>query len=103
MKPLLLLFILILSFSCSKNKITETEQITAYYEGFKNSDFSQIKCTLSDSLISISGDYRMAYSREDFKEKFKWDSVFKPEYTLVSVETNGEYPIATVTMNSPKL
>src|SRR6056297_1769153 len=102
MKPLLLLFILILSFSCSKNKITETEQITAYYQGFKNSDFNQIKNTLSDSLISISGDYNMPYSRESFYEKFKWDSVFKPKYTLVSIETDGAHPIATVTMNSPK-
>jgi hypothetical protein len=62
-----------------------------------------IKSTLSDSRISIAGDYRMAYSRETFYEKFKWDSVFKPVYTLVSIESDGEHPIATVIMRSPKL
>lgn len=103
MKYLLLLSILILSVGCADKASTPVEQITAYYDGFKKSDFSQIKNTLSDSLVSISGDYRMAYSREGFYEKFKWDSVFKPEYTLDSIETNGEHPIATVTMNSPKL
>jgi hypothetical protein len=45
----------------------------------------------------------MAYSRETFYEKFKWDPVFKPVYTLVSIESDGEHPIATVTMRSPKL
>lgn len=45
----------------------------------------------------------MAYSRETFYEKFKWDSVFTPVYKLVSIESDGEHPIATVTMRSPKL
>jgi hypothetical protein len=45
----------------------------------------------------------MAYSREAFYEKFKWDSVFKPVYTLVSIESDGEHPIAAVIMRSPKL
>lgn len=103
MKHLLLLFILILCVSCSEKTSTEAEQITAYYQGFKNSDFNQIKNTLSDSLISIAGDYRMAYSREGFYEKFKWDSVFKPQYKLVSINEEGEHPIATVTIDSPKL
>ena len=103
MNRLLLLCVLILSVSCTENKRTQSEQITSYYEGFKNSDFNQIKSTLSDSLISISGDYRMSYSRKSYYEKFRWDSVFKPEYELVSIETNAETPIVTVTMNSPKL
>jgi len=98
-----LLFILILCLGCAQKTKTPSEQIMTYYEGFEKSNFRQIKSTLSDSLISISGDYVMPYSQESYYEKFKWDSVFKPEYTLVSVETNGEYPIATVTMNSPKL
>lgn len=103
MKHLLLLSILILCIGCAEKKNIETEQITAYYEGFANSDYSQVKSTLSDSLISIAGDYTMRYSRESFYEKFKWDSVFKPQYKLLSIENKGEHPIATVTMNSPKL
>ena len=103
MKHLLLLSILVLGIRCSKKTSTEAEQITAYYEGFKNSDYSQVKRTLSDSLISVAGDYTMPYSRESFYEKFKWDSVFKPQYKLVSIDEEGEHPIATVTVNSHKL
>ncbi|MFD0797917.1 hypothetical protein ACFQZJ_10625 [Maribacter chungangensis] len=103
MKHLLLLSVLILYLGCSKNPSTEAAQIRAYYEGFKQSDYSKVKSTLSDSLISVAGDFTMRYSRESFYEKFKWDSVFRPQYTLVSINEEGENPIATVTMNSPKL
>lgn len=103
MKHVLLPFTLILCMGCAEKTSTPTEQITAYYLGFQNSDYTQIKRTLSDSLISIEGDYRMAYSRESFYEKFKWDSVFTPDYTLVSIENLDEKTVATVTMRSPKL
>jgi hypothetical protein len=103
MKYLLLFSILILSTGCAEKTSTPNEQITTYYDGFANSDYSQVKSTLSDSLISIEGDYRMAYSRETFYEKFKWDSVFKPVYTLVSIENLEEQIVATVAMSSPKL
>jgi len=103
MKNILFLFILIIATGCAEKTSTPSDQIKAYYEGFKNSDYSQIKSTLSDSLISIEGDYRMAYSRESFYEKFKWDSVFRPEYKLVGIEDQNGHPIATVTINSPKL
>ncbi len=102
MKNILFLFILIVGAGCTEKRSTPSEQITAYYEGFENSDFSQIKRTLSDSLISIEGDFKMAYSRESYYEKFKWDSVFRPVYTLVSIENEDEQPIVTVTMNSLK-
>lgn len=103
MKQYSLLIILILGISCAEKTRTPSEQITTYYQGFKNSDYTLVKSTLSDSLINISGDYRMPYSQESYYEKFKWDSVFKPEYELVSIERKAEHPIATVTMNSPKL
>lgn len=51
----------------------------------------------------MEGDYTMGYSRESFYEKFKWDSIFKPVYKLVSINEKGKHPIVTVTMNSPKL
>lgn len=103
MKYILLLSVVMLGMGCAENPRTQSEQITAYYEGFRNSDFELVKSTLSDSLISISGDYVMPYSRDSFYEKFKWDSVFRPEYELVAIDEKGAFPIATVTMKSPKL
>lgn len=103
MKYIFLLSIVLLGMSCAEKSRTQKEQITRYYEGFKTSDFELVKSTLSDSLISIAGDYVMPYSRDSFYEKFKWDSVFRPKYELVSIDEKGAFPIATVTMNSPKL
>lgn len=76
MNKILLIFILIVS--CSELKSTQSEQIIAYYNGFKNSDYSQLKKTLSDSLTIIEGDYIMGFTPESFYKQFKWDSIFKP-------------------------
>src|SRR5690606_10727352 len=100
MRKILFIFILIIIASCAEKKSTESEQITAYYNGFKNSDYSQIKQTLSDSLTIIEGDYIMGFTRESFYKQFKWDSVFKPVYKLVSLENENEQFVATVSVNS---
>ncbi|MGE5943307.1 MAG: hypothetical protein ACM31G_03100 [Flavobacteriales bacterium] len=66
MRKILFVFILILIASCIEIKSTESEQIAAYYKGFKNSDYSQIKKTLSDSLTIVEGDYIMGFTPESF-------------------------------------
>lgn len=45
----------------------------------------------------------MAYSRENFYKKFKWDSVFQPIYKLVNIDKQGEQAVVTVTVDSTKL
>jgi len=103
MKRILLILLVLVISSCTEKNSTPSEQITKYFEGFKNSDYSQIKKTIADSVITIEGDYTMAFSRESYYEKFKWDSVFKPTYTLVKIENQGEQAIATVSLSSIKL
>lgn len=103
MKNIAFLFILIVGIGCTEKNNTPSNQITAYYKGFKNGDYNQIKRTLSDSLVTTEGDYIMAFSRESYYEKFKWDSVFKPIYKLISIENLEEQAIVTVRVNSPKL
>lgn len=100
MKKILFISILVLIASCTERKSTESEQIIEYYKGFKNSDYSQIKETLSDSITIIGGDYIMGFTSESFYNQFKWDSVFKPEYTLVSIVNENEQVIATVSVSS---
>lgn len=102
MKKILLLLLVIAISGCTKKVSTPSEQITAYYNGFKNSDYNQIKRTLADSLITTEGDYIMPFSRKSYYEKFKWDSVFKPIYKLVAIENLEEQAVATVTVNSLK-
>lgn len=102
MKKIAIIFILILFTDCTEKKSTISEQVTAYYDGFKIADFSQIKRTLADSLITIHGDYTTAFSHKSYYEKFKWDSVFKPVYKLVSIENQEKQAIATITVSSLK-
>lgn len=102
MKKILFLFVVIGVASCSATKSTTTEQVSAYYEGFKNSDYNQIKRTLADSLVTIEGDFTTSYSHESYYEQFKWDSVFKPKYKLVSIENQQGHLIATVSVHTSK-
>tara|TARA_R110002012_G_scaffold159274_2_gene320923 strand:+ start:1468 stop:2019 length:552 start_codon:yes stop_codon:yes gene_type:complete len=92
MKKLLFLPTLYLIVNCSGKNIDKTEQIKKYYEGFQNSDYDQIMGVVSDSLTITEGDYVMNFDRESYYEQFKWDSVFQPDYKLISVENlNGEF------------
>ncbi len=95
------IFILLVITSCTE-KNEKTEQIINYYEGFKNSDYNQIKRTISDSLTIIEGDYTMAFTPKSYHEQFKWDSVFKPVYKVISLENQNTMIIATVSVNSLK-
>lgn len=78
--------------SCSGENIDKAEQIKKYYKGFQNGDFNQIREVLSDSLTFTEGDYVMNFTPESYHEQFQWDSVFQPNYKLVSIEnSNGQF------------
>ncbi|MBS9461311.1 hypothetical protein KIM67_02735 [Flagellimonas sp. 389] len=100
MKKVLLLFLVLAISSCSKKKDMASDQVKKYYEGFKNSKYNQIRALISDSLTITEGDYTMAFTRESFYEQFKWDSVFKPDYSLITLENEDEQIVATVSVNS---
>lgn len=102
MKKIIFLFLLIVNIGCTEKESTSKEQIIAYYEGFKNSDYSQVKKTLSDSLVIVAGDFTMPFSRESYYQQFKWDSVFKPFYKLIKIENENEQAVATITLSSAK-
>ncbi|WP_149277553.1 hypothetical protein [Pareuzebyella sediminis] len=76
------------------------EQVMAYYNGFKNSDYRQIRKQVSDSLTITEGDYTMTFNPELFQEHFKWDSIFQPVYEVVELENKDEQVVATVAVKS---
>lgn len=98
-----ILFIIILSIviaSCSKSKNELHEQVTAYYKGYENADYNQVKNTIADTLTIVAGDYTTKYTPKSYYNLFQWDSVFKPNYQLVELKKQGEQIIATVSVHS---
>jgi len=78
----------------------KSEQIKKYYEGFKSSDFNQIKGVIADSLTITEGDYVMEFDQQSYYGQFKWDSIFQPKYNVISIENHNDQFIATVSVES---
>lgn len=83
-------------FACSnapKNELTLKLQssIMQYYSGLNASDFSKIATSISDSILYKEMDFTIADNKADFYENFRWDSVFKPHYSIVKIDTVNEH------------
>lgn len=100
MRTIFFICILLCIAGCTEKRNAKSGHVTAYYEGFKNSDYNRIKSTISDSLTIIEGDYILAFTPEDYYDHFKWDSVFRPVYTLIDLKNEQEHVVATVTVHS---
>ena len=84
--PIFLLVFLLLSCQFSKKNSNELNIAKAYYNVLNNSDFSIISNWFGDSLTTIEGKYTNTYSQEDYIEFLKWDAVFDPSYSILSME-----------------
>ncbi len=100
MKKVLYTIVLLFICSCVIKETKKQEQVINYYKGFENSNYKQLKKTISDSLIITEGDYITSFTSESFYEQFKWDSIFKPVYNLLKLENEDEHIIATVSVRS---
>ncbi|MUU78182.1 hypothetical protein [Winogradskyella endarachnes] len=96
------IILLILLVSCTKKQPLKTELITAYFNGFKTSNYPIVKQVISDSFTTKYGDYITNYTPKSFYNFFKWDSVFKPNYKLVAIENENQQFIATVSKSCSK-
>ncbi|WP_405199098.1 hypothetical protein [Christiangramia sp. LLG6405-1] len=102
MKKISLLIIAISFASCAVQKVPKPEQVMKYYDGFKKSDYQEVKNVLSDSLIITEGDYVMEFTQESYYEHFKWDSIFRPVYKIVKLKEQGNQVSATVSVKSSR-
>ncbi len=103
MKHILVFLIFVLVASCTEKQLTESEQLKAYYKGYKNANYESIRNVIADSLTTVYGDYTTTFTPEHYYEQFKWDSIFEPVYELVAIDEIDDQIIATVTMRSLKL
>ena len=96
----LLLFLFYFLTGCNKQHVPRKEKVAAYYTAFDSGNYNTIKTIAHDTLTLISGDYTTPYTPESFYEFFKWDSVFKPSYEIIALETKNENVIATVSQDN---
>lgn len=78
------------------------QMVMKYYDGFKSSNYQEVKIVLSDSLIITEGDYVMKFTKETYYEHFKWDSIFRPIYKIVELKDQGDQVSATVSVKSSR-
>jgi len=92
---MLSLFISIGLVSCNNadKGIDKLEIAKLYYKALDNSNGSEMKVLLADSLITAipEYDYELTYSKDEYIEKWlKWDSIFDPSYELLEIEEQEE-------------
>lgn len=98
------LFILLLcaSLYCScqdKKEYPSALEITQdYYQALDNSDISQMAALLTDSLLTreTEYDYEQTFSKSEYLEWMRWDSVFNPTYEVLSMASEDSVVRATV-------
>lgn len=101
MKRLAIIFLLALLFiACQdKKEYPSALEITQdYYQALDNSDTSQMAGLLSDSLLTreTEYDYEQTFSKSEYLEWMRWDSVFNPTYEVLSMASEDSLVRATV-------
>lgn len=89
---LLLITIGIISCKNSEKEIDKLEIAKKYYEVLDKSNVSGIETLLTDSLLTkeTEYDYEQTFSKKEYVEWLKWDSVFKPTYKILEIgQVNG--------------
>jgi hypothetical protein len=97
---ILTLLIVIAFISCKRSdkEIDTVEIAKKYYDALDNSDASAMADLLTDSLVTkeTAYDYEQTFSRSEYLEWVKWDSVFDPNYEILQIDQKDEYIKATI-------
>lgn len=90
-RTLVLLLFLIIEFVSCKNSETEIDKLEIaknYFETLDKSNVSVMETFLLDSLLTkeTEYDYEQTFSKNEYVEWIKWDSVFEPTYKVLEIE-----------------
>lgn len=88
LKRSVLLLILFASCNISKKEGNKLELAKTYYQVLDQSKISEISSLISDSLVTkeIGYDYEQVFSKEQYINWLKWDSLFNPTYKILEIE-----------------
>ena len=64
-----------------------------YYKALDHSDSLAMASVLTDSLVTkeTAYDYEQTFTKSEYLEWLKWDSVFDPTYEILEMEQEDEY------------
>lgn len=88
-KTITLLLLLTIGFISCKNSEKEIDRVEIaklYYKVLDNSEYSKISNWFTDSIKTIEGEHKNTYSKDEYLEILKWDSVFEPNYEILEIE-----------------
>ena len=99
-KTLIFLFVvacqILLSCKSSSDNLKPEEVVVGYINGLNESSFKQIEPYISDSLLTMEGDFVLTQSSEEYKIHFQWDSVFSPEYNIINSKKISDNSIEVI-------
>ena len=100
-KSIILSLLIIIGFiSCksSEKEIDTLEIANKYYKALDQSDHSEMAHLLTDSLVTKETEYNyeQTFSRNEYSEWLKWDSVFDPTYEILEIEQENGVVKASV-------
>ncbi|MBA6152474.1 hypothetical protein [Gelidibacter maritimus] len=93
MNKALIILLLTIGFVSCKNPEKETDRVEIvkqYVKALDASDHSKMSDWIADSLTKIEGEHKQIYSKSDYFEFLKWDSVFDPNYDILEILEEDE-------------
>ena len=88
LKSSVLLLILLTSCNFSNKEGNKLELAKTYYQVLDQSKISEISNLIGDSLVTkeIGYDYEQVFSKKQYIDWLKWDSIFNPTYKILEIE-----------------
>lgn len=74
--------------SCKKaeKEIDKIEIAKKFYVAIDNSNHSKVTGLITEEFTTIDDGYEQKYTRNEYAEWVKWDSVFQPTYEILKIE-----------------
>ncbi len=76
--------------------IDKTKIAADYYQYLNQGQYNEIERLLSDSIKLMAGEYTVTDSKAKFKNYYQWDSVFSPNYHIISMDNKNDTVFASI-------
>lgn len=101
-----ILFLMLGICSCNpKKENSKLELAKNYYKILDQSQVSEIETLLTDSLMTIETeyDYKQTFSKNEYVEWMKWDSVFEPTYKILEIVEENDVVKAKISKTDKRI